>query len=139
MMKFAMYLVWINCILFVAFGLGFTFAPVFFASIVTDSEPASPSAIIDMRATYGGMALGLAFLFWLCTKNKQVVYIGVRGVLGVMVFLSLSRLLGIVVDGSANTFMYLLLGAEAVMAILAAVAIRLESNGSFNQGTQPTR
>jgi len=138
-MKFAKYLVWVNCALFVAFGLGFTFAPTVLASIVTGSEPASPSAVIDMRATYGGMALGLASLFWLCAKDPQTVYIGVRGVLGVMIFLSLSRLFGIIIDGSANTFMYLLLGAEVVMAILAAAALRQGSKGSFNQCMQPTR
>jgi hypothetical protein len=78
------------------------------------------------------MALGLAFLFWLCTKDKQAVYIGVRGVLGLMVLLALSRLFGIIVDGSANSFMYLLLGAEVLMAVLAAIAVKLEIGGAFN-------
>ncbi len=96
-MKYSRYLVWANCALFVAFGLGFTFFPGLLSSIVAGSEPTSPSAVIDMRATYGGMALGLAFLFWLCTKDKQAVYIGVRGVLGLMVLLALSRLFGIIV------------------------------------------
>ncbi|MCK7544405.1 DUF4345 domain-containing protein [Marinobacter bryozoorum] len=138
-MQFSRYLVWINCGLFAVFGLGFTFAPELLASIVTGSEPASSSAVIDMRATYGGMALGLASLFWLSTKGSHAVYIGVRGVLGLMIFLSLSRLFGIIVDGSANAMMYLLLGAEVLMAVLAASAVMLERNGSFNQGMQPTR
>jgi hypothetical protein len=131
-MKYSRYLVWANCALFAAFGLGFTFFPGLLSSIVAGSEPTSPSAVIDMRATYGGMALGLAFLFWLCTKDKQAVYIGVRGVLGLMVLLALSRLFGIIVDGSANSFMYLLLGAEVLMAVLAAIAVKLEIGGAFN-------
>ncbi|WP_077530018.1 DUF4345 domain-containing protein [Vreelandella utahensis] len=126
-MTFARTLVWINCALFIAFGLGFTFAPAFLASVVTGAEPATPSAVIDMRATYGGMALGLATLFWLCARDEQGVSIGIRGVLGVMVFLALSRLLGIVIDGSPNAFMVLLLAAEVVMAVLAVVALREHS------------
>lgn len=123
-MTFARTLVWINCALFIAFGLGFTFAPALLASVVSGAEPATPSAVIDMRATYGGMALGLATLFWLCARDEQGVSIGIRGVLGVMVFLALSRLLGIVIDGSPNAFMVLLLAAEVVMAVLAVVALR---------------
>ena len=123
-MTFARTLVWINCALFIAFGLGFTFAPALLASVVTGAEPATPTAVIDMRATYGGMALGLATLFWLCARDEKGVSIGIRGVLGVMVFLALSRLLGIVIDGSPNAFMVLLLVAEVVMAVLAVVALR---------------
>jgi len=131
--KFSEHLVQVNFCLFAAFGLGFAFFPEVLAPVVTGSEPASSSGLIDMRANYGGMALGLAYLFWLCRKGALAVQIGVRGVFGVMIFLSLSRLFGIIVDGSANTFMHILLGAEVLMAVLAAIAIRLERNSTCNQ------
>jgi len=92
------------CAFLLLFGIGFAFFPEFLAPIVTGAEPASPSVLINMRATYGGMALGLAYLFWLCRKGTFAVQIGVRGVFWVMIFLSLFRLFGIIVDGSRKTF-----------------------------------
>ena len=123
-MKFGRTLVWVNCWLFVGFGLGFVFAPDTLATLITGAAPATPSAMTDMRATYGGMALGLALIFGLCARNEGSVRLGVQGVLAVMVALVVARTLGILLDGAPNTFMFVLLLAEIVMAFLASFALR---------------
>lgn len=123
-MEFGRIVVWINCGLFVGFGLGFVFTPVVLAAVITGAAPATPSAMTDMRATYGGMALGLALIFGLCARNGESVRLGVHGVLAVMVALAVACTLGMLLDGSPNTFMFVLLFAEVVMAFLALLALR---------------
>lgn len=116
---FAKILVWVNCWLFVAFGLGFMLKPLFLAHLITDTVPSTTSAITDMRATYGGMALGLAFIFGQCARLEPYHYIGMQGVFAVMTGLAVSRVLGIILDGNPNIFMFVLLAAEVIMAVFA--------------------
>lgn len=123
-MKFGKVLVWINFWLFIAFGLGFVLAPEALATLITGAAPITPSAITDMRATYGGMALGLASIFGFCGRNEDYVQLGVQGVFAVMVALAGARIFGMVIDGTPNIFMFALLFAEVVMAILAFSALR---------------
>jgi uncharacterized protein YneF (UPF0154 family) len=122
-MNFGRTLIWINCWLFVGFGLGFVIAPETLAALLTGAAPITPSAIKDMRATYGGVAMGLAFIFSLCARNEAYVWLGVQGVLAVMFALASARALGMFIDGAPNVFMFVLLFAEAVMAILAFFAL----------------
>jgi hypothetical protein len=77
----------------------------------------------DMRATYGGMALGLAFIFGLCTKDEKDVRLGVRGVLVTMTALAGSRLFGMLLDGSPTILISVLFVAEALMASLALLTL----------------
>ena len=123
-MKLGKTLVWINCGLFAGFGLGFVFAPEYLAALVTGAAPATPSAVTDMRATYGGMALGLAVIFGLGARKDANVLVGVQGVLAVMVALAGARSLGMLLDGGPNIFMFVLLMAEVLMAVLAFLALR---------------
>lgn len=69
-MTLAKILVWINCGLFAGFGLGFVFIPGTLATLITGTAPTTPGAMTDMRATYGGMALGLAVIFGLCARQE---------------------------------------------------------------------
>lgn len=128
-MAFGRVLVWINCWLFVVFGFGFILAPETLATLITGGAPATASAVMDMRATYGGMALGLGAIFGLCARSPEHVRLGVQGVLIVMASIAVARLLGMVLDDSPNVFMFVLLAAEVVMAGLAAVALCQDSIG----------
>jgi len=123
-MKFEKTLVWANCWLFAAFGLGFMFLPESLATLITGAAPATPSAMTDMRATYGGMALGLAVIFGLCARKEGHLRLGVQGVLAVMVALAGARLFGMLLDGRPNVFVFTLLLTEGAMALLAFSALR---------------
>lgn len=122
-MKFDRALVLVNGILFVGFGLGFIFAPVFFFALFTGGHFTTPSAIIDMRATYGGLALGLGS--WLVICAKQNVGLGLLGSFVVLAAVIVGRLTGIALDGGANLFMYLFLAAELLFFLATWYALRL--------------
>lgn len=128
-MTFQKMLVWINCGLFVVFGIGFLLVPEALAEFVTGAAPSTASAVTDMRATYGGMALGLGLIFGLSARDSQTVNLGVWGVFLVMISLAGGRLLGIILDGAPNAFIYLLFVAEAVMAILGFWVLRSGGKG----------
>jgi len=122
-MKLGRSILWVNCLLFVAFGIGYLLVPSLLSNLITGASPATASAMTDMRATYGGMALGLAFIFGLCTKDEKDVRLGVRGVLVTMTALAGSRLFGMLLDGSPTILISVLFVAEALMASLALLTL----------------
>jgi hypothetical protein len=120
---FSKALLWINTALFIAFGLGFIFAPAFFANLITGATPGTPSAMIDMRATYGGFGLGIALFYGWCAQNSQV-RLGLLASLLVMAAIAGGRIVGFVLDGSPNLFMWLLLAAETLFVALIFLTLR---------------
>ena len=123
-MRFSRTLLWINCVLFIAFGLAFALTPQWFATLFTGAAPTTSSAMIDMRAVYGGVALSLAFLFAQCARNDAYLKLGTQTMLAVMLGLASARSLGIVLDGEPNLMIWLLLASEVVMAALALFALK---------------
>jgi hypothetical protein len=73
-MRFAVVLLWITSVLFVGFGIGAAAAPRELALFITGGAPSIPSAIIDMRATYGGVALGMGLCFGLCATRPRPLH-----------------------------------------------------------------
>ena len=126
-MRFPTILLWINAALFLVFGAGFIVAPGFLAQLITGATPSTTSALIDLRATYGGMALGLGLFWGFCARRQRTVRIGLMASLLVLLGIALGRLIGMVVDGSPNTFMFALLAAELLFIGLIAVALRRTS------------
>ena len=82
-----------------------------------------PSAIGDVRASYGGLIIGLAIFLWLCA-NPTHARTGVRLLLLAIVGLMTGRLFGILVDGPTNTAGLLLLGIEISTTIACLLALR---------------
>ena len=70
-MRFPVVLLWINAALFVVFGAVFIIAPALLSQVITGATPGTTNALIDMRATYGGMALGIG-LFWAIALADRV-------------------------------------------------------------------
>lgn len=123
-MRFATNLLRINAVLFIVFGVCFIVAPVFFAEALTGSEPWTSSALIDMRATYGGMGLGIGLLFWFLARQRETVIAGLVGALLVLGATALGRLVGLLADGAPNFFMLMLFGAEVLFVALSATALK---------------
>jgi hypothetical protein len=123
-MKFATTLLWLNAVLFIIFGMCFLVAPGFFANLITEAIPATSSACIDMRATYGGMGLGIGLVFALCARHPATVSLGLIASLMVLGAIVAGRLIGFVVDGSPNLFMSLMLSAELLFIVLLVVALK---------------
>lgn len=121
-MIFSNGLVFANGILFIGFGLGFMIAPACFSALFTGAQLTTASAIIDVRATYGGMALGLGI--WLVVCARQDIRLGLIGAFAVLTSIVLTRLVGIVLDGGANGFMYAFLAAEVLFLLATGYAWR---------------
>ena len=59
-------LVVLGAAFFIVYGVAFIFAPTAMASFITGAAPAHPSSMIDFRATYGGMTLGVGLILAIC-------------------------------------------------------------------------
>jgi hypothetical protein len=122
-MKFARILLLLGSGIFALYGLLFSIAPVELARLVTGDAPSSPSALIDVRATYGGMSIAVGMILMLLALKEETIRIGVVSLLLVMVCMAATRIVGIAVDGDANIAMYFYLGLEIVAAVLCSIAL----------------
>ena len=116
-------LLWINAILFMLFGIGFVLAPSPLAQWITNSAPGTSSGMIDLRATYGGLALGIGVFWAICASNGSERN-GLLSTILVLSVVALGRIIGILLDGTPNTFILLLLTAEIIFAILNFMAYK---------------
>ncbi len=130
-------LLWGIGLMSVAFGMAYLVSPVSMLEL-TGGSASAPAAITDIRATYGGLQLGLGvFLLWSVLASERVP--------SALLALSLvagatggCRLLGVVVDGGFGPT--LLIGPihisalvfELSTAVLAFVAFsRTREDGSI--------
>ena len=123
-MRFANTLLKINAALFAVFGLGFIFTPVFFAQFLTGATPGTTSALIDMRATYGGISFGLALFWAYCARRTDTTATGVLSALLVLTVVAIARVIGLLIDGTPHAIMFVLLAAEVLFIGLNFSALR---------------
>lgn len=102
----------LNAGLFLLFGLGFMFFPEALSLYFTDASPATSSGLTDMRAVYGGIALGLAVVLGLMSRDQQLHSFGTIASMLIVGSMAVGRTLGMVQDGSPNNFMYINLALE---------------------------
>ncbi len=103
------------------------FAPSLSAELMIGSIPTSPSAMIDMRATYGGFGLGIGVFFGVCARNMDLVFVGLGSSLAVLSGIVLGRIVGILLDGEPNNSIYAGLFAEALFLVLIVFAIKVQT------------
>lgn len=127
-MNFPVRLLWINAVLFVLFGIGFIVAPGSLSFLITGAAPGTSSAVIDMRATYGGMAFCAGLFFGFCARNPGTLRSGLLASLLTLSGIAGGRLIGIFADGSPNNWMFLLLAAELLFVGLMTVALKQVSD-----------
>ena len=118
------WLVRIVALVFLGYGMGFVLVPAPLLQTVVGEVPVASSAWIDMRATYGGLSLGVGVLLWLLAQNQETLRAGVVGVVLLMVGMASGRMVGIVVDGSPNGYMVVYLLLEIITAVLGLWAWR---------------
>jgi hypothetical protein len=121
------FLIYLSGAVFLFFGLAFLIAPEYFGSMV-DMEFSKPNALIDIRATYGGMLLGIAVWFFYCGKTNRVSeglfssFLMVSGLL-------LGRITGTIISGSPNKVtVFFLISEVFISAILLIFIIKHRNN-----------
>jgi hypothetical protein len=123
-MKLARILLWINAACFLIFGTAFLIAPAGMTNLLSGTTPSAPNVLIDIRATYGGMALGIGLAFAFCARRPATVRIGLIASLCVASGIVCGRLIGILVDGSPNAAMIALLVGDSLFIVLFAIVLR---------------
>jgi hypothetical protein len=82
--------------------VGFVGAPRELARFLTGAAPSLPSAVIDMRATYGGFALGVGLFIGLCAMRPEWARVGLMASLLAVASIGAARVVGLAVDGQPN-------------------------------------
>lgn len=87
------------------------------------------AAATEIRAFYGGLELGLAAFFFAAARRdawlRPALFAQAAGFGGIVA----ARLVGIVVDGSAEPMIFLFAAVEGMGALLGAIALRRLTRG----------
>ncbi|TAF08929.1 MAG: DUF4345 domain-containing protein [Nostocales cyanobacterium] len=110
-------------IAFFVYGAAFLFFPTLMTSLLGIELPV-PSAIIDVRATYGGSVLGTAVFFALCSLRDELLRPGLIAQVAVLGGFIFGRVMGFIVDREPNVFIYVLLVGEILGLLIALIGLR---------------
>lgn len=124
MTPFSRFIVWGNALFFILYGLAFLLMPGQLADWITDATPGSASALMDMRATYGGMTIAVGVLFALLGTREATHAMALQAIALVLLLMATGRALGMAMDGAANIYMWLYLVGELLVGGVALVLSR---------------
>ena len=128
-MKQVRILGWLTGGLFVLYGLVFALFPQEAARAVTGSAPDTVSGLVDLRATYGGMSIGVGIVILLLSRRKDTAQLALLSIVAIMTGMASTRALGILLDGNPSWLMYGYQAAEVAVAIWAPLLMkRVRSN-----------
>ena len=82
-------------------------------------ELTAPQALTEIRATYGGLMIGIGLVFAGAAIKTEMTRFGLLSAAIMLTLIGLTRLYGIVADGSASPLLWQLLAVELVPATLA--------------------
>ncbi len=126
-MTLSQWIIRLNAVFFGLYGLVFIFIPETMLYWVTGSSLNTPSAIIDVRATYGGMSLAVALLLYYFSIKDLYQKLGLIFVILIMGNMALGRSLGILIDGDANPIIWLYLIGELATLGLSVCLLKKQS------------
>lgn len=123
-MVFARILLAVTAGIFLLFGLIYMVVPDLFLAPVGITAP--PEGMADLRATYGGVQIGIAaFLLWsIRTKDWSRVCCGLYATLFIVGAISLCRVIGLEIADSTSNFHLAAFGFEIPIILLSYIAIK---------------
>lgn len=127
-MTLSQWIIRLNAVFFFIYGLVFMFIPETMLYWVTESSLNTSSAMIDTRATYGGMSLAIGLLLYYFSIKEVYQQLGLVFVILIMGNMALGRGLGILIDKDANTLMWLYLIGELTTLFLSAWLLKKQRN-----------
>ena len=122
-MKLQTFVVYLAACFFIFYGLAFSVTPNVMSELVTGSGLDNISALVDFRATYGGMTVSVGFIILCLYKIGQVRSI-LLAVVVVLLSMATTRSLGFFLDGTTNVLMYVYLLLELLGGGLAWFAMQ---------------
>jgi hypothetical protein len=117
-MNLAKFSIFLTACVYCVIGMMFLISPVYWAKGI-DIEPLTPTAIIDLQATYGGCMLALGVFFIYCLKNAGLIRVGLILQAITLGGFGVGRILGIAVYGMPRPVLFYLLAAEVSGVLLA--------------------
>lgn len=113
---------------FGAFGAAYALMPAPMAA-ATGIALENGAAVIDLRATYGGTALGIALFYLWCLLSPAGIRAGLTATVYIVGVIALTRAAGIIAADGEHSLMIWLLLLEIVTILIAGFAlIRLGNN-----------
>ena len=88
-------------------------------------KPLSPSGLTEIRATYGGLEIGLAGFFLYCAIFTPATALGIGALMAVFGGFAAGRIAGMLAGGAADALQLKILGVEIVGTILAGILLYL--------------
>ncbi|MGY3686845.1 DUF4345 family protein [Vibrio coralliilyticus] len=122
-------LILLTSAVFFFYGLAFAIAPNSMLSHATGGYATSESMLVDMRATYGGMSVGVALILFLLSQKPSTLTMGLLAVIFVNASMATGRIIGLVSDGEANSTMYFYLMLEVGVSLPALYLFKSEKTG----------
>lgn len=108
----------LNALMYIAFGLGFIFAPATVTPMFLGVAAPAGDLLVDMRATYGGLSLAIGLFMAYCLYRREHLYQGVLVSFLVYIALLAARGIAIAAEASVGQPMYQSLIFELVLAVL---------------------
>ena len=122
-MKLHTFVVYLAGCFFLFYGLAFSVVPNFMSELVTGTTVDNISALVDFRATYGGMTVSVGLVILYLYKTDQV-RLSLLSIIVVLLGMAAARTAGFVVDGATNQLMYVYLVLELLGSALAWLALQ---------------
>ena len=111
----------LTAMVFGGFGLTFLLWPEVLE--ITEVTLATPMAVTEIRAFYGGMELGFAIFFALAAARPSWFRPALVAQIGALGGLASGRIFGLIVDGSPDSLHFLLTGTEITGALIGGLAL----------------
>lgn len=124
-MQAAKILVMVTALVFISYGVLFLLFPSCMLTWVTNSTVTTSSALIDIRATYGGMSLAVGIVLLLLARRAQTLGVGLTMTFILMLGMALGRIIGMLFDGQANQVMFVYLALELLVVVVSAYLIKV--------------
>lgn len=120
--KFARVALILGALGLAAFGIALLIAPALLG--VVGIELPTPAARTEIRAFYGGLEIGLAIFLAAAARRDDWLRPALFAQAAVLGGIVIARLLGVLIDGSAEPMIFLFAAIEGAGAILGFVALR---------------
>jgi hypothetical protein len=113
---------------FLLYGLLFFVIPIETFQFVVDGTVTSSSGVTDLRATYGGMSVGVGVILYMLGMSPQMLKMGLVSVFALMFGMAFGRSVGIIFDGNTNSYMYIYLVLEIAASFVSLVLIKVDGS-----------
>jgi uncharacterized protein YjeT (DUF2065 family) len=123
-MKFGKTLCLLNAVIFFVYGIFYMLVPAAMSTYVSESIPTTSSALIDMRAIYGGMSIAIGIVLAILSLKKETLRTAIMILMIFMITMASGRLLGVIFDTGANSKMYYYLISEVLIALVCGVWLK---------------